>query len=106
MQYKISYLDSALQDYFGILRYASQFYPSTPLKFKNALQRNLALVRFNPKCCPRVEDFPQFRKLNVNQYLVFYTIDEEAHQVVLHRIFHGSWDIQTLLAEYIEQTGD
>ena len=101
MQHKIVYLDSALQDYFSIIRYASRFYPSTPKKFKDALRKKLDLVRFNPNCCPRVEEFPQFRKLQVNQYLAFYTVDEENHCVVIHRILHGAQDIQNLLEEYM-----
>ena len=102
MLYRIVYLDSALLDYIAIIRYASQFYPSTPLKFKNALRKQLDSVRFNPRCCPRVEEFPQFRKLHVNQYLVFYTFDVAARQVVVHRIYHGSQNIQCRLKEYID----
>ena len=101
MLYEVLYLDDALRDYHAVLFYLSDFYPGTPLKFKEELRRQLEIVKFNPRCCPRVEQFPQFRKMHVQKYLVFYTFDEADHKVVIHRILHGSWDIQRILEEYV-----
>jgi len=94
MSYSIYYSNEAAQDLTDILVYLSQFYPSTPIRFRAALEHNLQLVSFNPHGCPRYEHRPEYRKLNVKKYLVFYEIDEEAQCVKIYRIRHGSQNIQ------------
>jgi len=96
MNYTIHYMPKAQQDIIHITHYLSQFYPSTPTRFHAELERNLKIVAFNPRCCPRYEHRPEFRKLNVKNYLVFYWIDEDEKCVKIYRIFHGSQNIENI----------
>lgn len=42
---------------------------------------------------------PQYRKMVVDQYLVFYRVNEDAQIVEIHRVLRGSWN----LPQYLEQ---
>ena len=93
-EYEIVVSKEAKQDLTDIKHYLSQFYPSTHRRFREALDDYLQIIAFNPRCCPRYEYRPQYRKCNVKKYLMFYSIDEEAKRVEIHRIRHGSQDLQ------------
>ena len=94
MSYKIQYTPRAKRDYVVIIEYLAQFYPSTPQKFKDALKKGIRYIAEHPTRCPSYEYRPEFRKLNVNQYLVFYMIDEEEETIYIARIRHGKEDLE------------
>jgi plasmid stabilization system protein ParE len=99
MAYKIRPLESALEDMDSIITYLSQFYPNTPKKFKTALKRRFATLRRMPRLYPVYPDKPAYRKMLVNEYLVFYKIDEEDKCIEIHRILHSSRDINQHLPD-------
>jgi plasmid stabilization system protein ParE len=72
MAYAIAYEDSALDDIGNILAYLSQYYPSTPRKFRVALSDRIRAIRDMPYMYPVYEDNPAFRKMGVMKYMVFY----------------------------------
>ena len=98
MTYKINYLPLAVQDLKDIARYLSGFYPKTASRVLKELREKITKLGDTPKMCePYIPD-PVYRKLVVDQYLVFYQVNEKAHIVEIHRVLRGSWN----LSQYLE----
>ena len=65
--------------------------------FLSLLKAKIECLRKFPYTCPIYEDDPNYRKLVVGDYLVFYMVNEEDKTVEIHRIFHGSREIKKQL---------
>ena len=50
-----------------------------------------------PKMHPVYEDFPDFRKIVMEDYLVFYLVNEEKKIIEIHRLIHGKIDLKKQL---------
>ena len=79
MTYKIQYLPLAVQDLNEIARYLSGFYDT-------------------PKMCELYHLDPTYRRMVVDQYLVFYRVNDETKAVEIHRVLRGTWN----LPQYLE----
>ena len=93
VQYKIKYLELALSDVCEIKTYLEQFYESTAARFMTELKERIFTLSEMPYMCERYFYRPDYRKLVVWDYLVFYKINEENKTIEVHRILHGSVDI-------------
>ena len=93
MKHKLVFLPKTIEDRTAIKVYLSQFYPGTAKKFFAMLRKKVARLRDFPLSCPIYEDNPKYRKLVVGDYLVFYTVNEDAKLVEVHRSLHGSRNI-------------
>jgi len=94
MKYRLRYMDDTVTDREHIKAYLSQFYPGTARKFFALLKKKTVRLKTFPYSCPEYEDVPDYRKLVVGDYLVFYVVNEDAKTVDIHRILHGSRDIR------------
>ena len=103
MKPEVIYLPEALSDQANIKKYLSQFYPGTSQRFFSLLKKKIARLRAYPYSCPVYEDDPDYRKLVVGDYLVFYMVVENAKRVEIHRILHGSRDISQHLESILEK---
>jgi len=97
MNWDVILLPKALEDYMEVLDYLSGFYPSTPLKFDDALLRMKSRLAYNPRCCSVYRGNPAYRRAFVGKYTMLYKIDEERREVHIHRILRSSWDIPSAL---------
>jgi len=93
MKYRIQYLPETVTDREEIRAYLSLYYKSTAKKFFSLLKERIAQLKEIPYSCPVYEDDPDYRRMVVGDYLVFYMVNEEKKTVEIHRIFHGSQDI-------------
>ena len=98
MTYKIRYLPLAVQDLNDIARYLSGFYPKTASKELKEMRERITKLGDNPKMCEIYPLDPVYRKMVVDQYLVFYRVNEETGIVEIHRVLRGSWN----LPQYLE----
>ena len=98
MTYKIKYLPLAVQDLNEIARYLSEFYPQTSSRVLKEMREKITKLGENPKMCEIYSLDPVYRKMIVDQYLVFYQVNESAGIVEIHRILRGSWN----LPQYLE----
>ena len=98
MTYKIKYLPLAVQDLNDIARYLSGFYPKTASRVLKEMRDKIAKLGDNPKMCEIYPLDPVYRKMVVDQYLVFYQVNDYARTVEIHRILRGSWN----LPQYLE----
>ena len=97
MKYRIRYLPDTVTDREAIKDYLSRYYAGTVKRFFALLKEKIARLKEYPYSCPIYEDDPDYRRLVVGDYLVFYMVREDAKIVEIHRIFHGSRDISKQL---------
>ncbi len=93
MGFSVEYLPEAEGDIDGILDYLSQFYRDTAGKFYRTMEHKIGLLAYNPYMAERWEDDPDFRRLVVGNYLVFYMVYDESKTVEIHRVLRASWNI-------------
>lgn len=94
MKYKLSYLDTALEDIADINLYLEQFYPSTAKKIFNKMEEQTVSLQERPFLWPEYERRPEYRKMIVEDYLVFYHVDDETKTVEIRRMLHGSRNLE------------
>jgi len=95
--YEVKLLSLAERDLDEICRYLSQFYPGTPGRFLDALEKDFENISTNPKMFPKYDYNREYRKMATNNYLTFYKIDEENNQVNIYRILHSKRNISSIL---------
>ena len=98
MMYKIKYLPLAVQDLDEIARYLSGFYPKTASRVLKELREKITKLGDPPKMCEVYRLDPAYRRLVVDQYLVFYRVNDENKIVEIHRVLRGAWN----LPQYLE----
>ena len=98
MMYKIKYLPLAVQDLNEIARYLSGFYPNTASRVLKELREKITKLGATPKMCEVYRLDPAYRRLVVDQYLVFYRVNDENKIVEIHRVLRGAWN----LPQYLE----
>ena len=96
MTYKIKYLPLAVQDLNDIARYLSGFYPKTASRVLKELREKITKLGDTPKMCEIYRLDPAYRRMVVDQYLVFYRVNDETVEV--HRVLRGAWN----LPQYLE----
>jgi len=62
------------------------------------MDRKLSNLIDNPELYPIYEDFPEFRRIVVEDYLVFYTINERTENIEVHRLVYGKMDVPKQLS--------
>ena len=97
MAYNVKLLNLAENDIDDICRYLSQFYPGTPGKNLDTLDESFKNVSINPYMYPKYEYNKEYRKIVVDDYLVFYKIEKENNLVKVFRILHGKRNISTII---------
>ena len=95
--YNIVYMDLALEDVAEIKRYLSNFYPGTWPRFADKLERGISGLSAMPYICEAWQPKPTYRRLVVDKYLVFYKVLDAEKTIQIHRILHGSRNIQRFL---------
>ena len=98
MAYKIQYLPLSVQDLNDLARYLSGFYPKTASRVLKEMRDKITKLSDNPKMCEIYPLDPVSRKMVIDQYLVFYQVNDPARIVEIHRILRGSWN----LPQYLE----
>ena len=93
MSYRVTFLDAAKLDMDDIEEYLSQFYPSTARNFFTTMKDKVLNLEVFPFMYPEYEYDQFFRKMVIDDYLLFYSVDESHYLVVIHRIFHSKRDI-------------
>ena len=93
MKYRLKYMEDTVSDRDHIKAHLSKSYPGTTGRFFTLLKKKTARLKSYPESCPIYENDPDYRKLVVGDYLVFYMINDNDKVVEIHRILHGSMDI-------------
>jgi len=95
MKYRIKYMPTFPNDRDIIRIHLSKFYTGTEKRFFTLLRNKISQLKDFPLMYPVFEYDPDFRKMVIGDYLLFYIVDEINRIVEIHRIFHGAQDIHT-----------
>lgn len=93
MSFSVVFMPEADRDMDDIEDYLSQFYASTARKFFTKLKRQITSLETMPYLYPVYDADTYFRKMVIDDYLLFYNVDQKRDLVVVHRIFHSKRDI-------------
>jgi plasmid stabilization system protein ParE len=97
MRYSVKRLARAEQDLDEICAWLSQFYPGTVGRFLDAFEAGINNLEENPYMYRTYPENPVYRRLLVQDYLAFYRVDEDLHEVKIYRVLHGKRDLPKLL---------
>jgi len=95
MKYRIKYLPVFTSDRDVIRAHLSRFYTGTEKRFFTLVRKKIKQLKDFPLMYPVFEIDPNYRKMVIGDYLLFYIVDEDNKMVEIHRIFHGAQDIHT-----------
>ena len=96
--YKIMILSSAKEDLAGIIDYLSSFYENTAANQYDRIIEKINRLKQFPFMYPEYESSISnynYRKMVVDNYLVFYTVSEDT--VRIHNIINGKMDIGNII---------
>ncbi|MDD7182876.1 type II toxin-antitoxin system RelE/ParE family toxin [Peptostreptococcus porci] len=105
MKYKIIFSKNAKEDLFCIVRYTREklLSPSSAEKLAKRILESIKTLDEMPMRCRlcEYEDWKSLglRFLPVDNYLIFYLLDEEQKLVKIYRIMYGKRDIKNQLLE-------
>ena len=96
--FRIKYAPAFRADVLNVVSYLED-YPQKAIRIFEKIDRKLLLLPQMPEMYPVYEDFPYFRKITVEDYLVFYTVNDKDSLIEIHRLIYGGMDIKSLLDE-------
>jgi addiction module RelE/StbE family toxin len=98
-KYQVRLLSIAKEDFTEIISYIAVDNPTAADAIANKIEKNLESLSDNPNLgrIPREEEIRNlgYRYLIVQNYLIFYTIEEKT--IFVHRILHGARNYKSLL---------
>jgi len=62
-----------------------------------AYQKAWASIKHNPYSWSEFYTYPLYRRAIAGKYLILYIVDDDAHEVQIHRVLRGSRDILHIL---------
>ena len=98
MIYRIKYSPAFHADMISFISNMEQ-YPNKELRIVEQLDKRLSALMDAPEMYPVYEDFPPFRKITIEDYLAFYTINKHTEIIQIHRLIYGEMDIPKQLEE-------
>jgi len=97
MKYRAKYFITAKQDREAIKAYLNQFSPKAYNRLVAKIKRNIEYAKSNPYMYEVYESRPNFRRIVVEDYLVFYKVNERERLLEVHHILHGKIDLQSIV---------
>ena len=68
-----------------------------PRRFTALLKKHIANLKDNPYMYPEYPGNPNYRRMLVGNYIVFYKINDAEKQIDIYRILRASWDLPKYL---------
>ena len=100
MNFHVEFLEEAEADMDGIDEYLYQFSKKAADDFITRVEKQTLMLEDTPYMCPAYEDDPFFRRMVVDGYSLFYSVDEQENLVTIHRVFHHSRNISQYLLKH------
>jgi len=92
MKYKPIFLPIADRDIIRIEEALSE-YPSKAARILREIDRKVALLEDMPYMWQVYQSKPEYRRMIVEDYLLFYKVDEVDHKVRIYRVLYDKMDI-------------
>jgi len=97
MKYRAKYFITAKQDREAIKAYLNQYSTKAYTRLFAKIKRNIEYAKSNPYMYEIYERRPNFRRIVVEDYLVFYKVDESEKLLEVHHILHDKVDLQSIV---------
>jgi addiction module RelE/StbE family toxin len=97
LKYTVRFSPFAKEDKKNIKSYLSKFYPETPRRFNASLKKHISNLKDNPYIYPEYLDNTNYRRMFVNNYIVFYKVNDAERQIDIYRILRATWDLPKYL---------
>ena len=95
MRYKIKYISTFHADIIDVLAFLDE-HPGKAKRIFEKMDNILISLPEMPEMYPLYDDFPIFRKIVIEDYLVFYAVDQRG-TIEIHRLLYGGTDVQNRL---------
>ena len=96
MTYKLEYISTFHMDVLQVIENLEE-HPQKAKRIFSRIDKILSSLVTMPEMYPIYEDFSVFRKITIEDYLVFYIIDKQNGIIEVHRLLYGKMDIPLLL---------
>lgn len=102
-EYSLKFTPKAEEDLDEIYGYIANnlFAPEAAENLMDKLENSILRLKAFPYSCSLVLDEPLkkrgYRKLIVDNYIVFYLVNEQEHQVIIMRILYGASNYKNIL---------
>ncbi len=93
-KYRLEILGLARSDIVGIESYYAQYDENAAKHFMERLYNSLKTLESMPYMGQRSDIDPAFRRLVIDNYLAFYTVDDKKRIIEIYRVLHGAMDIK------------
>jgi len=70
-------------------------YPKKAMRIIQKIDKTVSKLTETPEMYQVYEDFPVFRRIVIEDYLVFYLIKEDERIVEIHRLIYGRKDLKS-----------
>ena len=102
-KYSLKILPSAARNLDETFEYISRILEnsSAATNLIEEISEALDLVRYNPEMCPLVKSErvskPDFRRLKVKKYLIFYRVDHKNKEIKVYRVIYAKRKYEDIL---------
>jgi len=96
MAYRIEYISTFHRDVLDAVVFMEDYQQKAKRIFEK-LDKKLSSLVENPEMYPIYPDFPEFRRIIIEDYLVFYVVKVYEEVIEVHRLINGRMDISALL---------
>ena len=97
MKYRAIWLPAARRDRETVRKYLDQFSNTAYSRIFGKIKDNIDHVQDHPYMFEVYERHTEFRRMVVEDYLLFYVVNESKKQIEIHHVFHGAMDIKSQL---------
>jgi len=94
---RLEYISTFYSDIADVSLYLED-YPQKAKRLFEKMDNKLRNLLDNPELYPVYEDFPEFRKIVIEDFLAFYSINEQAGVIEVHRLIYGKMDVPNQLS--------
>lgn len=92
MKYNLEYISTFHSDIIDIASNLEE-YPQKAKRIFEMMDKKLLNLIDSPELYPVYSDFPAFRRIVIDDYLLFYIINEKAKIIEVHRLIYGRMDV-------------
>ena len=97
MAMKLEYISTFYEDILSIDSYLEE-YPQKAKRIFEKIDEKLNKLVDHPELYPVYDDFPAFRRIVIEDFLVFYAIKEDDDIIEIHRVINGKIDVPSRLS--------
>ena len=97
MKYRVKWLPAAIHNREEAKKYLDQYSPTAYKRIFGKIKANMELVKIHPYMFEAYERRAKYRRMVIEDYILFYKVYEAERKIEVVRILHGAVDIESQL---------